>query len=347
MVKITQFENKFENKSVLITGATGFVGRNLLATLLKTAPYKNGSLKITCTTRNPKTINEQWPSEIKKLKVLDWDIRLPLEKSHDHYDFVFHLAGENRSSQNAQQAKIIYETSVEGTKNLLNAIKSKKIRSQKIIFASSGAVYGPTPFKNNHFIEPESIPDRDIADLDPYRASKAEAEVICKKFLQESDSILVIARMFAFVGPHLPLDKNFAIGNFFKDCLLRREITVNSHGSSVRSYQSATDMVNWLIAILMNGENGNIYNVGSSEEISIKSLAQLICEIFQNTCGLKILGDQTRDPVSSYYVPNITKAKEKFGLENSIDLKSSISLMRNHLLATSPSSHSSSHPTSL
>jgi len=334
VVKITQFDNKFENKSVLITGATGFVGRNLLDTLTKTEPYIHDSLKITCTTRNPKTIYEQWPSEIKKLKVLNWDIRLPLEKPHDDYDFVFHLAGENRSSQNARQAKIIYETSVEGTKNLLNAIKSKKIRSQKIIFASSGAVYGPSLLKNNHFIEPEAIPDRDIAYLDPYRASKAEAEVICKKFLQESDSHLIIARMFTFVGLHLPLDKNFAIGNFFKDCLLRREITVNSDGSSVRSYQSATDMVTWLITILMNGENGNVYNVGSSEEISIKSLAQLICEIFQNTCGLRILGDQTRDPVSSYYVPNITKAKEKLGLKNTIDLKSSILLMRNHYLAT-------------
>ncbi len=188
--------------------------------------------------------------------------------------------------------------------------------------------------KNNHFIEPEAIPDRDIAYLDPYRASKAEAELICKKFLQESDSHLIIARMFTFVGLYLPLDKNFAIGNFFKDCLLRREITVNSDGSSVRSYQSATDMVTWLITILMNGENGNVYNVGSSEEISIKSLAQLIREIFQNTCGLRILGDQTRDPVSSYYVPNITKAKEKLGLKNTIDLKSSILLMRNHYLAT-------------
>ena len=332
MVKLTQFENKFENKSVLITGATGFVGRNLLATLLKTAPYKSDSLKITCATRNPKTINEQWPSEIKKLKVLDWDIRLPLEKSHDHYDFVFHLAGENRSSQNAQQAKIISETSVEGTKNLLNAIKSKKILSQKIIFASSGAVYGPTPLSKNHFIEPESIPDHDIADLDPYRASKAEAEVICRKFLQESDSHLVIARMFAFVGPHLPMDKNFAIGNFLKDCLLHREITVNSDGSSVRSYQSAADMISWLITILVNGENGDIYNVGSSEEISIKSLAQLICDIFQNKRGIKVLNDRTQDPVSSYYVPNITKVKEKFGLENSTDLKSSILLLRNHLL---------------
>jgi len=333
MVEIAQFENKFKNKSVLITGATGFVGRNLLATLVKTAPYKNDSLKITCTTRNPETIYEQWPNEIKKLKVLNWDIRLPLEKPHDHYDFVFHLAGENRSSQNAQQAKIIYETSVEGTTNLLNAIKSKKIRSQKIIFASSGAVYGPTTFKNNHFTEPESIPDHVVADHDPYRASKAEAEVICRKFTQESDSHLVIARMFAFVGPHLPMDKNFAIGNFLMDCLLHREITVNSDGSSVRSYQSATDMVAWLIAILMNGENGGIYNVGSSEEISIKDLAKLICEIFQNTCGVKVLGDQTQDPVSSYYVPNITKVKEKFGLENSTDLKSSISHMRNHLLS--------------
>ena len=331
MMIAASMDKSLEKQSVLITGATGFVGRNLLESLTKTESYKSGSLKLTCVTRDANKLFSQWPTEKSKLKVLEWDIRKPLTEQQPEFDYVFHLAGENRTIHDSQQAKVVLDTSILGTQNLLRATATEKINTPKIIIASSGAVYETSQNRKRDFQEPSEISEKFIEGDDPYRSGKSRVESICKQFLHESTSQIMIARMFTFVGPHLPLNANFAIGNFFQDCLLNRAITINSDGKSIRSYQFSTDMVNWLVTILINGKNANIYNVGSSEQISIVDLANRICKILENKHGVKILGDQSPDPVSSFYVPNIKKAERELGLTNSFSLDESLSAMRQFL----------------
>lgn len=325
----TIINENFRDKSILITGATGFVGRNLIKELIKSENYLDNSLKITCVTRSPQKIFEQWPSERSKLHVLDWDIRQPLTERQPNFDYIFHLAGENRTVENPQQAKLIFDTSVLGTENLLQATKHLDVK--KIIFASSGAVYKQTYGKAQKFIESQEIPKIESDDSDPYRSGKLRAESILEEFRKTSSTQVIIARMFTFVGPFLPLDSNFAIGNFFNDCMLKRPITIKSDGSSIRSYQFSADMVNWLVAILVSGRSGEIYNIGSAELVSIKDLAENIAKVFENKFGVKILGDQTPDPVSSFYVPDVEKAKNELGLTNHFSLDDSLLEMRRFL----------------
>ena len=336
MMIAATLDKSLEKKSVLITGATGFVGRNLLESLIKTESYRSGSLKLTCATRDAEKLFSQWPTETSRLRVLEWDIRRPLTERQPHFDYVFHLAGENRTVQDSHQAKVIFDTSVLGTQNLLRATATEKINAPKIIIASSGTVYETNQDENQGFREPSKISEEFVEGDDPYRSGKSRAESICKQFLDESTTQIVVARMFTFVGPHLPLNANFAIGNFFLDCLLNRAITINSAGKSIRSYQFSTDMVNWLITILISGKNANIYNVGSSEQVSISELANRICEIFENKRGVKILGDQSPDPVSSIYVPNVEKAEKGLGLTNSFSLDDSLLAMRQFLQHQKP-----------
>ena len=336
MMITASIDQSLEKKSVLITGATGFVGRNLLELLVKTESYRSGSLKLTCVTRDAKKLYSQWPTEKSRLKILEWDIRKPLTEHQPQFDYVFHLAGENRTVQDSGQAKIIFDTSVLGTQNLLQATATKKINAPKIIIASSGAVYETSQNKKGGFREPSEISEKFIEGDDPYRSGKSRAESICKQFLDESTTQIVIARMFTFVGPHLPLSANFAVCNFFQDCLLNRAITINSDGKSIRSYQFSTDMVNWLVTILLNGKNANIYNVGSSEQVSISDLADRICDIFENKHGVEILGDQSPDPVSSFYVPDLEKVEKELGLTNSFSLDKSLLEMRQFLQLHNP-----------
>lgn len=142
---------------MLITGATGFVGRNLLDLLVKTESYRSGSLKLTCVTRDASKLYSQWPTEKSRLKVLDWDIRKPLTERQPHFDYVFHLAGENRTVQDSHQAKVIFDTSVLGTQNLLRATATEKINAPKIIVASSGAVYETNQDEKRRYREPSEI----------------------------------------------------------------------------------------------------------------------------------------------------------------------------------------------
>ena len=91
------------------------------------------------------------------------------------------------------------------------------------------------------------------------------------------------------------------------------------------------DSLDILTMPLVKGKNGEIYNVGSSEQISIKNLAERIAEVFENKLGVKILGDKSPDPVSSVYVPNIEKAKKDLGLANFFSLNESLLKMRHFL----------------
>ena len=329
-------DKSLEKKSVLITGATGFVGRNLLDLLVKTESYRSGSLKITCVTRDAIKLYSQWPTEKSRLKVLNWDIRKPLTERQPDFDYVFHLAGENRSVNDLKQAKVVLDTSILGTQNLLRATATEKINTPKIIIASSGAVYETSQNETQGFREPSEISEKFIEGDDPYRSGKSRAESICKQFIDESTTQIVVARMFTFIGPHLPLNLNFAIGNFFQDCLFNRAITINSEGKSIRSYQFSTDLVDWLVTILIHGKNGNVYNVGSSERVSISDLANRICNVLENKHGVKILGDQSPDPVSSFYIPNIEKAEKELGLTNSYSLDESLLAMRRFLQHQKP-----------
>jgi nucleoside-diphosphate-sugar epimerase len=106
---------------------------------------------------------------------------------------------------------------------------------------------------------------------------------------------------------------------------------VKSNGSSIRSYQFSTDMVNWLITILLSGKNGEIYNIGSAEQVSIKDLAEKVAKVFENKLGVRILGDRSPDPVSSFYVPSVEKAKNELGLDNYFSLDNSLLEMRRFL----------------
>jgi dTDP-glucose 4,6-dehydratase len=328
MINAINSEN-FKDKSILITGATGFVGRSLIRELVKSNSYVNNSLKITCVTRNPHKFYEQWPSEQSKLQVLNWDVRQPLEERQPNFDYIFHFAGENRTVKNQEHAKLIFDTSVIGTKNLLQMTKYSDVK--KIIFASSGAVYKKPQGKARGFEESQETLNLEAAERDPYRAGKARAESIFEDFHKTSNTQILIARMFTFVGPFLPLDANYAIGNFFNDCIRNQPITVKSNGSSIRSYQFSTDMVNWLITILLSGKNGEIYNIGSAEQVSIKDLAEKIAKVFENKLGVRILGDRSPDPVSSFYVPSVEKAKNELGLNNYFSLDNSLLEMRRFL----------------
>ncbi len=328
-MNLDELDSHFSNKSVLITGASGFVGRNLIQAFMKSESYLSHSLKIMCATRSPQKLFEQWPNEQSRLQVLDWDIRRPLTERLSKVDFVFHLAGENRTVHDPQQAKLVFDTSVLGTKNLLHAMTQLDVK--KIIFASSGAIYKKALDESQNFCESQEISNDEIEDDDPYLSGKSRAESICKEFIETSTTEIIIARMFTFVGPYLPLNANFAIGNFFQDCIEKKPVMVKSDGKSIRSYQFSIDMVNWLVTMLLKGKNGEIYNVGSSEQISIKNLAERIAEVFENKLGVKILGDKSPDPVSSVYVPNIEKAKKDLGLANFFSLNESLLKMRHFL----------------
>jgi dTDP-glucose 4,6-dehydratase len=123
------------------------------------------------------------------------------------------------------------------------------------------------------------------------------------------------ARIFGQIGPNMPLDAHFAAGNFMRDAISSETITITGDGSPIRSFMYSTDLITWLLAILVRGEAGAAYNVGSDQAISFRELAELMNKIVcDGTGSVNVLGQTTPGLAPSFYIPDISLANKTLGL---------------------------------
>ena len=139
---------------------------------------------------------------------------------------------------------------------------------------------------------------------------------------------IAIARCFAFVGPHLPLDAHFAIGNFIGDALEGRTIRVNGDGTPMRSYLYAADLAIWLWTLLLRapemGASPAVFNVGSGEAVSIAELARVVAEVVNPECSVEIAREAEPGAARQQYVPRVEKVERELGLHAWVGLREAI-----------------------
>ncbi len=300
---------------LFITGGTGFFGKWLLAGLDQADRELGLNLKLTILSRDPRRFATQWP-EVESRK--NWTLfeghvaELPVLL--ERFDYVLHAAADGPAqateAAEAERSRAI----VEGTRRMITLAERKG--TQRLLFVSSGAVYGAATGKLEGAREDEFAQARALV---PYAAAKRAAEEACAK----SKADCTVARAFAFLGPHLPLDQNFAAGNFIADALGGGPIRVRGDGTALRSYLYPTDLVVWLLAILARGERGAAYNVGSDEVVSTRDLARAIAAETSQDARVEIQSTQPPGP-QNIYLPNITRAKEELGLRVTVPLREAI-----------------------
>ena len=200
---------------------------------------------------------------------------------------------------------------VDGTRQVLN------VDCDKMLYVSSGAVYGAAP--------PEFVhEDYCGTPVNVYGCGKQAAEQLCLA----SGRAVTMARCFAFVGPHLPLDAHFAIGNFINDCLHNRPIIIKGDGTPRRSYLYAADLAVWLLKILVDGKKGRAYNVGSDQSYSIREVAELVKAVCGNSQPVEIL-TPPGDRKGPAYIPDIGRARQELGLTINVPLADAVRLTYN------------------
>jgi UDP-glucuronate decarboxylase len=154
--------------------------------------------------------------------------------------------------------------------------------------------------------------------------AKRAAEHLCALVGEQHGLETVVARCFAFVGPDLPLDAHFAIGNFIRDALTTDAITVSGDGTPLRTYLDQSDLAHWLFTLLEHGRSGLAYNVGSDEVISIAELAHLVRDVLAPEKPVHILGKPDARAARNRYVPDIRKAQQQLGLSVTVPLADAI-----------------------
>ena len=206
----------------------------------------------------------------------------------------------------------ILAASIDGTRHVISLARS--LGCTKILFTSSGAVYGQrtTPSKEDDECKP----------FTPYGKGKAAAE----RLLVASGLDVKLARCFSFVGKYLDRTIYYAIGNFIQNCLDGNPIVINGDGTPLRSYLYADDLVEWLFAILERGENGRPYNVGSDHAVSIRELAETVRRVLGSDSEIVVKGTPGPGARTSAYLPSIIRAREELGIEIKVALEEAIRL---------------------
>ena len=305
-----------KGKNIFLTGGTGFFGKWFLHSF----NYANEKLDLNATmtvlSRNSERFLKDYPcfKLMRNIKFIDGDVRnfnFPIEK----FNYAIHAATPASAKLEAENPNEMYSIIVDGTKHVLDFAKQSGV--SKLLLTSSGAVYG---------VQPPSLPNIDETyppqPVTAYGKGKLAAEDLCLN----SDIDTVIARCFAFVGPYLPLDIHYAIGNFIRDALNGDTIVIKGDGHPYRSYLYAADLMTWLWTILLYGLNGAIYNVGSEKAITIEELARTVSNIPVNHVHCKFLSIPT-EYSAQRYVPNIEKIQKELGLIINYSLIESLQLM--------------------
>lgn len=298
---------KMAGAKLFVTGCTGFFGKWLLSSVMAANDYFHAELRVNCLSRSPKRIVDSFPSLWARddIEFIEGDIR-SFNAPFADVDYLIH--GATPSTGQTQDMEL-QSVIVDGMKRVLD------ISARRVLFISSGAVYGPQPDGMKGLSE-----GVECRPCNVYGEAKLEAELLCVN--SELDTVIV--RPFAFIGPYLPLDAHFAAGNFFKDALHGRNIAINSDGTAIRSYMYPTDLCNWLFRALLLGENNDIFNVGSDEEVSILELAKLINDCRGKGGEVEIRRTTSPDSPRSRYVANIEKAMRVLNVTVEVGLRDAI-----------------------
>jgi dTDP-glucose 4,6-dehydratase len=314
-------------KKVFLTGGTGFFGKWFLETFLYINEQLQLNATITVLTRNPESFIQKFAfyKEQTSVVFIKGNI-LDFEFPSKRFDYIIHAATEADAALNSDKPLLMLDTITTGTRRILDFALQQNVTS--VLFTSSGAVYGKQPSTITHIKEGQYF-GLDINDpYNAYAEGKRLAELYCSIYYTRYNLPVKIARCFAFVGPYLPLEKHFAIGNFIFNAVKGEDIVIKGDGTAYRSYLYASDLSIWLWNILLKGKSNTPYNVGSDEDYDLHQIANTVAG---STTGIKVKIVTPKDPAKSpeRYVPDINFIKQELGVNVSVNLKDGIRKTKN------------------
>jgi nucleoside-diphosphate-sugar epimerase len=311
-----------KGKSIFLTGGTGFFGKWLLESFIYVNEKLGLNAKIISLSRNPEPFIKEYPfyNEHKNsVRFVKGDILTYDFKIDEEVQFIIHAATAASDSLNKNNPLLMMDTITLGTRNVLDFALTQPIES--FIFISSGAVYGKQPFDLSNIQETDSF-KIDINNSNAaYSEGKRIAELYCSTYFEKNNLPVKIARCFAFVGPYLPLNTHFAIGNFINNVIKNEDIVITGDGSTTRSYMYASDLSIAIWKILLIGNNNKPYNVGVDTAYSLKEIALILKKNYGN--DVQILNLNKELP-KNIYVPNIDTLMNELEIKHFVQIEEAI-----------------------
>ncbi len=302
-------------KRIFLTGGSGFFGCNLLEAYARAWDREGLQGLITVLTRHPAAFRAKAPhlAGHPAVQILEGDLA-DCDFGNASWDLVIHAALDNGEPLD------LLERNLHSTRRVLEL--ARRWSTSRMLFTSSGAIYGPQPPKVSQLTEDfGGAPP--LAGSSAYGEAKRASELLGLLHGERHGFDFLIARGFAFLGPWLPLEGFSAAGNFIGDALTGRTIHVKGDGRPFRSYLHGEDLADWLWTILLRGVHGRPYNVGSGEAICIGDLARRIRDLLAPGLEVRVALEPGKE-LPQRYVPSVERARLELGLEPRIGLDEAI-----------------------
>ena len=272
---------KLQDKSIVISGATGLIGSFLIDLILE----KNTQDGLNCTVyalgRNKgKALNRfSKYAEDSHLIFCAYDVNLPLIMENVHtIDYVLHLAANTHPMLYATDPIGTITTNLIGAQNMLEFSVTHK--ATRFLLASSNEMYGENRGDVEFFDEDYCGYINCNTLRAGYPESKRCSEALCQAYKHQKGLDVVIARLTRSYGPTMSLTDTKAVSQFIKKGIAGEDIVLKSDGTQYFSYTYMADAVSGLLWVLLAGENGEAYNVADeSGDIQLRDLAANIAEI--------------------------------------------------------------------
>lgn len=281
--------SKFYNKTILITGANGFLPAYIVESLLYLNVIDpNNNVKVIALVRNIENAKRRFIEYLndENLEFLQQDVSDPI-KIEGKVDYIIHAASQASPKFYGTDPVGTLKANVLGTINLLDFARIKQIKS--FLYFSSGEVYGEIKTDEIH------LEENTFGYLNPvnvrscYAESKRMGENICVSYFHQYNVPTKIVRPFHTYGPKMKLDDGRVYADFVSNILSDKDICMKSDGSAIRAFCYLTDATIGFFMTLLEGNNGEAYNLGnSSEEYSILNLAEILINLYPEK-NLKVI----------------------------------------------------------
>lgn len=267
----------FRDCTVLITGATGLIGQNLVKAVLKANSDLSLGVNLILPVRNEARARRLFEQDFGEAHIsyIDYDMLIPLEVDGD-VDIIIHAAAPTESAMFVNRPADVLNYNITSTRNLLELAVDKSVR--KFILLSTMEVYG-TPEGD------EIITEKDISSFDPtvprnsYPIGKIASEALCAAYHTQYGLAYNCLRLTQTFGPGAKID-DARVFAYFAKCVIRGEdIVLKTSGKTKRMYLYTEDAVNAILTVAAKGENGRTYTVANdSTYISISDMANLVAQ---------------------------------------------------------------------
>lgn len=289
-------------KKILLTGATGLIGSNLIYGLVAIARTYLLNISIDAIVRSKEKAFQIFDDDVTSFKGLRFIEREIGTFSSDdtRYDYILHIASPSDSRYFLEHAVELIEYDYESTSNLLRMAKDHKA---KFVYFSSMEVYG-SPSKGKRVNESYTGAPDTMSARSSYSEGKRICETLCRSYYEEYGVEIYVVRLAQTFGPGVKPSDNRVFAQFARSVVNGQDIVLKTSGASERSMVYTMDAVSAILTIMLCGKAGEAYNVANETTYcSIRDMAEMVAREIGNG-SIKVVYDIPDEKID-FYLPTL------------------------------------------